>query len=161
MMKIQVKSGIVANPHSSFGQAKGSSKKDIENHGNIREKKVSKVDYFPNNIFIYFDETDYYIHISIGDNQILCTITKESKLKLSNADYNKRQIPKKVKLDYSGVTLDWQSEIFFSKFIGKMIALSPNDQYLFVYVKDEADYICEYLLDKNNEYEPFLYLSEY
>jgi len=41
-----------------------------------------------------------------------------------------------------------------------MIKQLNVEQYLFVYVKDVGDYMCSYLMDKDGEYSPFLYLSE-
>jgi len=64
-------------------------------------------------------------------------------------------------LNYSGSVFEWNSEALFSKFIGKMIALSDSDQYLFVYVKDLGDYMCSYLIDVDSIQSPFLYLSDY
>ena len=157
-IKLKVKSGITANAYSSFEEAVASSKKELENYDEIRGNRVTNIEYASSAIAISFENTDFVAVISINDNRIDCNITKEIPDSLSATGAT---IPDQVKLDCSGVIVDWNRELFFAHFVGKIIALSPSDQYLFLFVKGGADYMCQYLIDENKIYAPFLYLSEY
>ena len=157
-IKLNVESGISPTEHSSFDAAIASSKHDLQYYEEVKGKRVVKIEYTPSVIKISFENTDFLAIIEIADNRIDCTITQEIAAHLSTATPT---IPDHIRLDFSGTIVEWDRVRFFDQFIGKIIALSPGDQYLFVFVKEGADYMCDYLIEKNNAYEPFLYLSEY
>ena len=156
--KLNVKSGISPTGHSSIDAAIASSKRELQNYKEIKGKRVVEIDYSPSAIKISFENTDFLAIIEIADNRIDCTIIQEIPDHLSSAT---PAIPDQIKLDFLGTIVDWDRTRFFDQFIGKIIAISPSDQYLFVFVKGGAEYMCDYLIEKNNAYEPFLYLSEY
>lgn len=157
-IKLNVESGISPTEHSSFDAAIASSKRDLQYYEEIKGKRVVKIEYTPSVIKISFENTDFLAIIEIANNRIDCTIIQEIPDHLSSAT---PAIPDQIKLDFSGTIVDWDRTRFFDQFIGKIIAISPSDQYLFVFVKGGAEYMCDYLIEKNNAYEPFLYLSEY
>ena len=155
---MNVESGINPNTHSSIDAAVAASKSDLQNYDEIRGKRVIGIDYAQSTIKIIFEDTDFLAIIRIGNNRIDCTITQEA---LDNLSSSVPKMPDQIELDFSGTVVEWNRARFFDQFIGEIIALSPSDQYLFLFVKGGADYMCDYLIEKNNACEPFLYLSEY
>jgi len=156
-IELHVESGISPVSHSSMEAAIAASRRDLKNYNEIKGKRVTRIDYAFSTIRIYFENTDFLAIIEIADNRIDCIITQENPDTLSSAAPT---LPDQIKLDFSGTVVDWDRVRFFDQFIGEIVALSPSDQYLFLFVKGGAEYMFDYLIEKNNNCAPFLYLSE-
>lgn len=160
-LKIKVESGIKPQAHSSFEYAVKNSREDIENYQKIREKLVSRTEYNFENIDIFFKGTDYSLRFSIGNNRINCEILKEHQ----NNVRSKQELPKNFSFNYSGAIFNWNGQQFLDGLVGREITLAPSDQFMFVFVKDDhgniCEYMCDYLIDLNDQYQPFLHFSEY
>lgn len=157
-MKINVQSGISAISNTTFESAVNKSRATIENYNEITGKAISEVYYSPDLLIIRFDKTEYNICLSIGENKIICNISERT---VTNARATDTVIPDSLTLEFNKFSVEWDKKRFFDNFIGKSMRVSLSDQYIFVYVDGMADYMCDYLIDKDGKYPPFLYLSEF
>ena len=54
----------------------------------------------------------------------------------------------------------WNWERILNGFVGKKIAISPSDQFLFIYALGESEYMFDILIDSENLKNKFLFISE-
>ena len=160
---LDVLSGIDAKAHSSFSSAVVKSKaasSDTSEHNleKIRGMCAEKIIYGGECIIIIFENSNISAYITVGDNRVKCRLLSDHNH--TSVSLN-TEIPEIVELRFpSGRTAQWNRRRLFDSLVGKQIALVSSDQYLFLYVKNGADYMFDFLIERNQKCRPFLYLSE-
>ncbi|OHX38157.1 hypothetical protein BJL95_23400 [Methylomonas sp. LWB] len=54
----------------------------------------------------------------------------------------------------------WNWKDILDSFVGKQVAISVSDQFLFIFTRDGVEYMFDVLLDVNNKNSRFLFLSQ-
>lgn len=73
---------------------------------------------------------------------------------------NTRPMETTFLFEIKGKILDFNWSSILDGFIGKQVAISPSDQYLFIFSKEGPEYIIDILFDIENPEEKFLFISE-
>lgn len=100
-------------------------------------------------------DSGWYLVVSAGDNRVDWDVV--SVKPAIKEDVREENI---YLLHPSGEIVLWEQRSFLEKLLGKQVAISPSDQYLFFFVRDEADYVFDFFINVDFPCERFLFLSE-
>lgn len=154
---IKVEPGIFPVAYKSFEQAVSQKeRRKFENQklDMINGKVLAGYQFDGSNLILTFDNKINVI-ISIGDNSVIWSI--ESSFSGSEHLLNEED----VVFEYSdGLMKLWDWKSVLDKHIGKKIAFSPSDQFLFFYSEDKVEYMFSILINTNNMSDRFLHISE-
>ncbi|GFM77212.1 hypothetical protein [Pseudomonas cichorii] len=97
----------------------------------------------------------WHLVVSAGDNRVDWDVVP---VKPAIKEGGRKGVVYRLHPD--GEIVLWKPRIFLNKLLGKQAAISPSNQYLFLFVRDEADYIFDFLINVDIPDERFLFLSE-
>lgn len=155
---IRVLASIRPNNHESFSDAVDI---DVEKTGLdkpkcdlINGRKVVNYQFNGTSLKISF-ENEMHLIVSLGENLINWDIvTIEPKIE-------NQIIEQKIYFDYgNGNKISWDWKNILDSFLEKQIAISPSDQYLFVFTKHEDEYMFDVFEEKENPNNKYLVISK-
>ncbi|MCP3689953.1 MAG: hypothetical protein GY784_16230 [Gammaproteobacteria bacterium] len=156
---IQVSNNIIATGYDSLSAAISvstrirDSKKDL---CKLINKKVI-VGYQFNGASLVLEAKDNIgLVVSMGKNAVEWDVVSH----VPNIEKAKRDINNVVFEFSDGERFFWNWKEILDEFIGKQIIVSPSDQYLFIFIRDNKDYMIDYLVDINDPRNQFLFISE-
>lgn len=149
---IKVRFGILAITHDSFERAiQGASRQELVV---VNGQILVEYEFNGHDLVLRLDNNKC-CYISIGDNCITCSVGDNFRLS------EKSNLPTDAIFEYpSGENQEWDWKIKLEGLIGKKIALSPSDQFLFLHSEDRKEYIfncVESIMDPSMKY---LYISD-
>lgn len=128
--------------------------KDTNKLENINGKIVTGYRFNGHSLIFSFDNNSY-LKVSIGNSSIDWDVVFEEPLMISE------NLDDAILFKTNGVEdFLWEWKNLLNSFIGKQIAISPSDQYLFLFVRGIGDYMFNACANKANLKEVFLYISE-
>lgn len=155
---VQVTQGIIAREYNSFSEAVGSAARCTQSAMNkcdmINGKTVVDYQFNGTSLVIKFDE-ELYLLISAGEISVVwdVLVAKPSVKKFMSCQGIIFEFP-------SGEKLPWNWKVILDDFIGKQVAISPSDQYLFIFTRSGPEYMFDVFWDKGNPVIKYLYISE-
>ncbi|WP_428241560.1 hypothetical protein [Gynuella sp.] len=102
---------------------------------------------------LYFD-SQFTLRVSIADKLIKWDVEKTINLEASRLDQNYTFIFP------NGEKFKWGWDAVFSKFIGKQVAISTSDQYLFIFYRGGPEFMFSSLVNSENDTDHYLFLAE-
>ncbi|PUA26869.1 MAG: hypothetical protein B0W54_20815 [Cellvibrio sp. 79] len=149
---IKVKLGIIAEAHDSFFSATKELSKQEFNAVNGRILK--SYEFNGHELIIYLDNHKA-CYVSTGENRINWILADSFQLN------DKCHIPTNIIFEYfNGVQEPWDLSNKLEKLIGKKIAFSPSEQYLFLYSEDKGEYIFDFVINEVDESVKYLCFSD-
>ena len=155
---IRVTQAFLANEYNSLLEATTSSaNKNILNKSKCEMVSGNTVLNYKFNgvsLSIHLDNGKYLI-VSLGDQLIEWdVVSNEIDMQGQINDHN-------IYFEFSnGDKVQWDWKIILDGFVGKRIAISPSDQFLFIYALGEKEYMFDALMDRENLIDKFLYITE-
>ncbi|MFJ4145356.1 hypothetical protein [Pseudomonas sp. NPDC089734] len=99
-------------------------------------------------------DNDWCLWVSVGSNKVDWDVMSETPSLGEAQDED-------VFLKYpSGNVVCWNQRRFLSGLLGRQIAISPGEQYLFLFVRGVADYMFSVLVNQDCLCGVFLFISE-
>lgn len=148
---IKVEPAILPKSHRSFSSAiKRASKPEVKS---INGQVVLGYQFDGSKLLLLLNN-DVVVRISIGNNAIDWRSNKGSCLERLTA-------PENVVFEFPGGEIfPWEWKECFDSFVGKKIALSPSEQFLFLSCEDKREYMFNAVVSISDASTKFLYLSE-
>ena len=149
---VKVNFGIMPIAHDSFASAtQGSNRQEL---ALINGQILVAYEFNGHALVLQLDNTAY-CYISIGANCITWLVGDSFRLS------DKSNPPLDITFEYpTGETQAWDWKITLDELIGKKIALSPSDQFLFLYSEDKKEYIFDYVESVIDPAMKYLYISD-
>lgn len=143
------------NGYSSFPKLVRASKSAMQLKCELINGKVL-IDYeFCGDFLTLCFENNKYLIVSPGGRSINWDIVT---IKPTNKYAIKNQKTYLVYRNAGKVIWDWKNVL--DGFVGKKVAISPSDQYLFIFSRDRVEYMITYVVDKNNPENKLLTINE-
>lgn len=120
----------------------------------INGKKVLDYQFDGEYLVVHFNNEKYLI-ISSGENKIIWDVVSTKPQVGTQIDYED------VYFEFSsGNQAAWDWKNVLDSFVGEQVAISPSDQYLFIFTKDGKEYMIDSLISEKNPEDRFLFISE-
>jgi len=155
---IKVTQGFLANEFNSLLEATTASvNKNILNKSKCKMVNGNTVlDYKFNgfSLSVHLDN-GMFLLVSLGDQSIEWDVVSDE------IDMQGLIIDHDIYFEFSnGDKVMWDWKKILDGFVGKKIAISPSDQFLFIYALGEKEYMFDVLMDRENLIDKYLYISE-
>jgi len=148
---IKVRPGILAKEHDSFFSAIIEQQKESLNLVNGRAVNAYK--YNGDQLVLCLD-SGVFILIFAEKDFISWKVIDES------PSLGGRDFPRNITFEFpNGDEYLWRWEVEFNQFVGKKIAISPSEQFLFLYSENKREYIFNVLEDCFDAATKYLYIS--
>jgi hypothetical protein len=155
---VQVTHGIIAREYNSLSEAVLSAEKCTQSFKNkcnlINGKTV--VDYqFDGSALVIKLDNELYLLISTGEMTVFWDVFS------IRPSINVPVGCQGIEFEFpSGEKVLWNWKIILDNFVGKQIAISPSDQYLFIFTRGGPEYMFDVFWDKEDANVKYLFISE-
>jgi hypothetical protein len=155
---IRVLPGIKAREYNSLAEASESaarSSRSVKYKCDMINGKIV-VDYQFNGIslVVKFDN-EMYLLVSPSENSINWNVLSSKPYTNEFGNYQD------IIFEFtSGTRISWDWKVILDGFVGKQVAISPSDQFLFIFSPGGPEYIFDFLVDMENTNIKYLFLSE-
>lgn len=148
---VKVKPAILPKAHGSFASAvKETSRYEMKS---INGQALLGYQFDGSKLFFLLNN-DVVVRISIGNNAIDWSSARGTNLERLTP-------PENIVFEFPGGEIyPWRWEECFDSILGKKIALSPSEQFLFLSCENNREYIFNAVVSMSDESARFLYLSE-
>jgi hypothetical protein len=154
---IRVASGIAPVAYSSLSDASSAAEEKILDSKKkcslVNGRFVTGYSYSKDALVIDFDN-DWHLLVSVGDNEIRWDVV------LEKPSLHGGELGESISFQLSnGETMRWEQSTILDGFVGKQAAISPSDQYLFIFARNEAEHMFSVFVNQENLSEKFLVIS--
>ncbi|MDE1461027.1 hypothetical protein [Spartinivicinus poritis] len=154
---IQVTQKIRANEYNSLSEATAASDResiDKNKASLINGKVVVNYQFDGLNLILEFNNGNY-LKVFAGINSV------EWDVLLTKPTISDLNLQSNISFEFpSGDQVFWNWKAIFNSFIGKQVAISPSDQFLFIFSRGGKEYIFNHLVNKNDPDDHYLYIGE-